>query len=285
LPDVGSEFADYLRARRAAVRPEDVGFPADPRRRVAGLRREEVAELAGISPEYYVRLEQGHSYQLSEPVLKGLSRALLLDAEQTAYLYRLALPAPTSSGRRSAQPVSPLVERVLEQWSDVPLYVFDRNQDVVLANPLAAALLPEIAAPGTNLVLSTFAVPTTSRGLETWKAVARRTVAALRFQGDPGDPRFREVVAQLRNEDEDFRRIWNDHDARPLTTGVAPIVVDGFGFGEFPWQTLDVPGGYFMTVWIAPAGSFEWRAIEFLRSMTVTMDADASAVPRYREAG
>jgi hypothetical protein len=120
--------------------------------------------------------------------------------------------------------------------------------------------------------------------LATWNEVARRTVAALRFQGDPADPRFREVVAQLRREDDDFRRMWNDHDARPLTTGVAPIVVDGFGFGEFPWQTLDVPGGYFMTVWIAPADSFEWRAIEFLRSTIVTTDA-ASSDGRYREAG
>jgi hypothetical protein len=280
LSSIERRFGDYLRARRAVVNPESVGFPSDPRRRVPGLRREEVAELAGISLEYYVRLEQGHRYQLSEQVLDGLRRALMLDAEQSAYFYRLALPAPTLPVRGRPQPVSELVGHMVEQWSDVPLYVFDGNQDVVLANPLAAALLPEVAVPGMNLVTSTFAVPQEGRGLETWRTVARRTVGALRFQGDPTDPRFQEIVGRLRAEDEDFRRLWNDHDARPLTSGVAPIVVNGFGFGEFPWQTLAVPGGYFMTVWIAPAGSFEWRAIEFLRA---SIDRNSIGAP-YRDA-
>lgn len=272
MPTDASRLADYLKARRAQLNPEDLGYPRDPYRRVPGLRREEVADLAGISLEYYTRLEQGRSYQMSEHVLAGLTRALRLEPSAAAYFYRLALPAPDLQIVREVEPVSEILAHLVEQWSDLPVYVFDRNQDILVANDLAYAMFPTHAAAGNNCVLSTFMAPAEGRGLEGWQSVARSTVAALRFHGDPADPRLQEIVGELSVRDPDFRRMWADHDAHPLDSGTAPVLVDGFGFGEFPWQILNIPGGHFMTVWLALPGTFAADAIAHLRR-TLRTDA------------
>lgn len=259
-------LADYLRARRAELRPEDVGYPRDAHRRVSGLRRSELAELAGISAEYYTRLEQGRAYQMSEAVLGSLARALRLDDAATAYFYRIALPAPPRMPVPLAGPVSDLVVRLVEEWAGSPVYVADRNMDVLLSNDLAAAMFPGILTAGSNVLESVFSTPREGRGLGGWSEVAMNAVAALRFQSDPADPRLHEIVGGLSVRDADFRRMWANHAARPLSAGAAPVVIDGLGFGEIPWQALDVPGGYTMIVYLAPAGSFAARAIDHLKA-------------------
>ena len=259
-------LADYLRARRAELRPEDVGYPPDPRRRVRGLRRSELAELAGISAEYYTRLEQGRSYQMSESVLGNLARALQLDDSATAYFYRIALPAPPRMPAPLAGPVSDLVVRLVEDWAGSPVYVADRNMDVLLSNALAAAMFPGILVAGSNVLESVFSTPAAARGLGGWTEVAMNAVAALRFQSDPTDPRLHEIVGGLSVRDADFRRMWANHAARPLSAGSAPVVIDDFGFGEVPWQALQVPGGFTMIVYLAPAGSFAADAIDHLKA-------------------
>jgi transcriptional regulator with XRE-family HTH domain len=260
-----SRLAEFLKARRSQVRPEDVGYPRDPFRRVQGLRREEVADLAGISLEYYTRLEQGRAYQPSDQVLAGLARALRLDATSTEYLYRVALPAPpVARTRKRAQPSDQLVH-LIDQWSDFPVYVFDRNQDIVVTNWLARALFPTLAESGYNNILAVFAAPTKIRDVERWRSIARGAVAALRFQGDPADPRLQEIVGELSVRDADFREMWADHEAKPLSAGSAPLMVEGFGTGEFDWQILNVPDGLFMMVWLASPGGFADAAFEFLR--------------------
>ncbi|QHC71740.1 helix-turn-helix transcriptional regulator [Rathayibacter sp. VKM Ac-2801] len=259
------QLAEFLRARRAQLRPEDVGYPPDPNRRVHGLRRAEVADLAGISLDYYVRLEQGRAYQMSEQVLAGLTRALSLKDDAAAYFYRLALPAPPHTAVRSAPSVSDLVRHLVERWSDLPVYVVDANQDVLISNALAEALIPSVGVPGYNTVQSTFLAPAEGRGLASWQNVARICVAALRYHANPHDPRLQEIVGDLSVRDADFRRMWAQHEAFPFSDGTAPVFVDGFGFGEFPWQTLAVPGGLLMLVWLAPPGTFAADAIDFLR--------------------
>lgn len=259
-----NRFAHYLKARRAQLKPEDVGFPADPGRRVDGLKREEVAELAGISPEYYTRLEQGQSYQLSEQVLNGLTRALKLDADAAAYFYRLALPEPPVQSVPVTPVISDSVKQIIEQWSDVPVYVYDRNQDVISTNELARALFPKIA-PGSNAVMTAFEMAPEVRETPQWQALARTVVAALRFHGDPADTRLQQIVGELSVREPVFRTLWADHDAVPLTSGVVPAYIEGFGLGDFPWQNFYVPGGLFMGVWPAPPGSFAFGVIEHFR--------------------
>ena len=259
-----SLLGDYLRARRARVQPQDVGLPHNPNRRVRGLRREEVADLAGISLEYYTRLEQGHPYQLSESVLAGLAGALRLDAASAEYLYRLALPLPGTHRAGAAAALSPLVTALVDQWAGIPVYVIDRNQDVRATNDLAQAMFRQFALPGANCVQATFTAPAANRATESWQRTARTLVAALRFRGDPADPRLQEIVGELSVRDSDFRAMWADHEARPYDSGVAPVLVEGFGFGDIAWQMLNVPGDLYMVLWLAPPDSFAAAAIAHL---------------------
>ena len=260
-----SRLASYLTARRSQVTPEDVGYPRDPYRRVKGLRREEVADLAGISLEYYIRLEQGRAFQPSEQVLAGLSRALRLDANAAAYLYRLALPTPSITVARQKTPPSNQLVHLIDQWSNLPVYVFDRNQDILITNNLARALFPSLREAGYNNIVAVFSAPTKNRDIERWRSLARGAVAALRFHGDPADPRLQEIVGDLSMRDADFRAMWADHDAQPLSSGTSPVLVTDFGVGDFDWQILNVPDGHFMMVWLAAPGTFAAAAFEFLR--------------------
>ena len=267
----------FLRARRALLRPEDVGFPRDLARRVEGLRREEVAHLAGISLEYYVRLEQGRNHQLSEQVLSSLARALRLDEDATTYFYRLALPSPISLiGAAIRKPVSPIIRALVRQWSGTPAYVFDRNQDVLFANDLATALSPGYVVPGNNLVSSLFSASAEGRSNLLWRETARASVAALRFQGDPSDPRLQEIVGALSMQDSDFRQLWARHEASPLSGGTTPNHVEGFGRVNVRWQVLDVPEGNFMNVNVADVGSPAAAAIDFLARGLRVNDAETA---------
>jgi len=271
-----NRLALYLKARRAQLKPEDVGFPSDPGRRLTGLRRTEVAELAGISPEYYTRIEQGRSYQLSEQVLAGLSRALRLDGDAAAYFYRLALPGPPAPEPLPSPVISETVLRLVDQWSDVPVFVYDRNQDILMSNDLARELFPHIE-PGSNSVMTAFEMPVALRETEPWQRLARSAVAGLRFYGDPADPRLQQIVGDLSIHEPLFRTFWADHEAAPLTSGVVPNDVDGFGIVEFPWQNLQVLGGLMLSVWPARPGTDAFAVLELLRARLRRQAQAASA--------
>jgi transcriptional regulator with XRE-family HTH domain len=259
-----NRFAQYLKARRAQVKPEDVGFPPDPGRRLPGLKRTEVAELAHISPEYYTRLEQGRGHRPSEQVLAGLTRAFNLSPDAAAYFYRLALPERPVRTQPAVPTVSEAVLQIIEQWSDVPVYIYDRNQDVILANDLALALFPKIV-PGSNVVQIAFAMAPELRETQQWKTLAWAVVAALRFHGEPSDPRLQQIVGELSVREPLFRTIWADYDAVTLTSGIVPAHVDDFGVVEFPWQNLRTTGGLFIGVWPAPPGTAAFTVLEHLR--------------------
>jgi transcriptional regulator with XRE-family HTH domain len=169
-------LGEYLRARRALVRPEDAGLPARGRRRVPGLRREELAALAGISSDYYLRLEQGRDRHPSPQIIEAVARALRLDEDATAYLHGLAQPevAP-HRGPPERAPTS--IEHLIASWRETPAFVQDRHLDILAANALASALSP-VFSPGVNLVRAVFLDPEVRRlNGDGWDRVAHSAVA------------------------------------------------------------------------------------------------------------
>lgn len=214
-----SELAGFCQTRRAALRPSDVGLPVGQRRRTPGLRREEVARLAGMSVDYYTRLEQGRGPRPSTAVLDALARALRLDTDQRAHLFHLAGQAPPPAGA-AAREVSPGVLHLLERLDDTAGFVLDASYDVLAWNPLAAALIADFSAwPAAerNLIWQTFCSTAGSGGghysTEQWEAFARGCVADLRASAAryPDAAAIGSLVARLREASETFARWWDEH--------------------------------------------------------------------------
>jgi len=277
-------LAEYLKARRSVLNPEDLGFPREPGRRVRGLRRQEVADRAGISLDYYVRIEQGHNHQLSEQVLSALARALVLDENSRAYLYRLALPSPRDAITAPAGArVTPLALRMVEQLTDTPTVIFDRNQDIVFVNDLAAVLSPACSVVGSNFVEMIFSTPVPARADGMWQETARASVAALRFQSDPADPRLQQLARELAAADADFRKLWVAHEVGPFTSGIARSNTPEFGWVDFTWQVLDISGGLFMHVNLSEPGTAAGDAITYFASRLRAEGGRGAAASTDRE--
>ncbi|MFT4211567.1 MAG: helix-turn-helix transcriptional regulator [Microbacterium sp.] len=212
----GNELGEFLRARRELVTPEQVGVPVVGVRRVAGLRREEVAMLAGISVDYYLRLEQGRDRNPSAQVLESIARVLQLDADTSAYLLELAAPRPRRTARRRrAETVPPHTLRFVRQLP-FPAFVEGRYLDVLAANPLATALSPRLAVGG-NRLRDFFLDPAEREMFEPhWEQAATGLVAGFRQSvgTDTDDPRFVELVGELSLASPLFGRLWARHDIR-----------------------------------------------------------------------
>jgi transcriptional regulator with XRE-family HTH domain len=237
-------IGQYLRARRELIRPEDAGLPdLSTRRRVPGLRREEVAMLAGVSADYYVRLEQGRDQHPSQQVLEALARALQLDQDATAHLHRLAVP-PTRRRRRSQRPErAPAgIRQLIESWSHTPAYVMGRYMDVIAVNPLATALAPYYLV-GENIVRAAFLDTRVLDMYGDWEMVTESTVAGLRALVGPDvdDPRLNELVGELSVRSERFRQLWARHDARPKRSGTSRIEHPQVGPLELSYEKLPIP--------------------------------------------
>ena len=210
----GNALGEFLRARRELVRPEDVGVLPTGLRRVPGLRREEVAMLAGISTDYYLRLEQGRDRTPSASVVDALADVLRLDEDATAYLRNLTRP----KSRRRARPKServPLSIQQLLRTLTVPAFVQNKYTDVLAANPLAVALSPHLA-PGSNRLRSLFTDPEAQRIHPDWDQGTADVVAQLRavIGDDTDDPRLAELIGELSLTSERFRKLWARHDIR-----------------------------------------------------------------------
>jgi transcriptional regulator with XRE-family HTH domain len=206
-------LGEFLKARRARIAPSGRELAVSGRRRVAGLRRAELARLAGISEPYLTRLEQGVDRHPSPQVLLALARALELDADTTAYFFSLAAPEQESPSDSAGSDVSADVERLLDAWKDSPAYVRNRRFDVLAANKPARALAA-MYEPGRNLAREVFFSPEARELLADWPQIAEQTVAALRAEADLRDPKTVQLIAELETN-EDFRRLWAQHDARP----------------------------------------------------------------------
>ncbi len=214
----GNVIGEFLRARRELLRPEDVGISTLDRRRVPGLRRSELAMLAGISAEYYVRLEQGRDRNPSPLVLDALAGALQLDEHASAHLHRLAGPKPRSRPRRRIATVSPAVGLLLRSIDRVtPAYVTDRLTNILAANDLARAVFP-LLTPGNNFVRAIFLDPIVpelvDEDIEGRRAAAAAGLRALAGP-DVDDFDLVELVGELSVKSQIFRSLWSRHEVDP----------------------------------------------------------------------
>jgi transcriptional regulator with XRE-family HTH domain len=210
-----TELADFLKARRAELAPSDVGLPeAGTHRRVTGLRREEVAQLAAISTDYYTRLEQGR-IRPSVPVLESLARVLQLTDDQRTYMYELAGTNATSarSRRRARQKVKPFMQRLLDHITDTPAIIMTPTHDILAWNPLAAALMVdfgEIRERERNFLRLLFTDPRMRSLYPDWEGLARAVIAYIRMEAarKPDDPALAELIGDLSIRDAQFRQWW-----------------------------------------------------------------------------
>ncbi|MFD4669682.1 helix-turn-helix domain-containing protein [Lentzea sp. NPDC058450] len=219
-----SEIGKFLTARRARVAPEDRGLAAGTRRRVPGLRREEVALLAGVSVDYYVRLEQGRAEAPSDQVLQAIAEALGLDATARAHLKLLARPRRDASA--AAQEASPGKRALLDAMREVPAVIAGPWQEILYTNRLGTALLPaEYPGPGRNAARHVFLSPAARAYYADWETVASDTVSVLRQESglDPLNPGLVGLVAELEAASPEFARLWALHDVQVKSDGIIRI--------------------------------------------------------------
>jgi transcriptional regulator with XRE-family HTH domain len=211
---VESQLGDFLRTRRARLHPEEVGLPRNGSRRVAGLRREELALLSGLSADYYVRLEQGRQ-RPSVQVVEALSRALRLNDVETAYLTDLSRANPeTDEPSREPETAQVNLQILLDQWTSTPAWVSDRCSYVIAANSLAHALNPA-CVPGVPMTRNMFLEEEAKREIYVdYDDIAALAVASLRLRnaGNFHDPRLQALVAELTDASPLFRKLWTSHD-------------------------------------------------------------------------
>jgi transcriptional regulator with XRE-family HTH domain len=219
-----SRLGEFLQARRAQVSPEDAGITTYGRRRVPGLRREELAQLAGVSVDYYVRLEQGRAAHPSAEVLDALARALQLDDVELSHLHQLASPPPARRRGSAPERVTPGLERLLRQLDTVPAIVIGRRMDILAWNPLAAALMGDfgqLPREQRNQARLMFLDPACRERYLDWERHARETVGYLRHCAGrhPDDPEIAALVGELSVKSAHFARWWADHLVREKASG------------------------------------------------------------------
>src|SRR6202035_571650 len=272
----------YLRVRRALVRPDAAGVPGQGNRRVPGLRREEVAFLAGVSSDYYVRLEQGRDRHPSDQVLLAIARALQLDEDATAYLLQLAKPRPRSKGTRRPEKVSDRIRTLISNWPLIPAYVHGKYMDILAANSLATALCP-FSTPGRNAILDAFTEPEMRELRPDWDVMTARAVPHLRSiaGADTGDPRLVELVGELSLRSERFRTLWARQDVKHKSTGTSLFNHPQVGPLALNYERLLIPGSDMqaLVTYHAQPGSDSEERLRLLGTITTT-DPDPRARPR-----
>jgi transcriptional regulator with XRE-family HTH domain len=259
-----AELGEFLKSRRARIDPEALGVPNAGRRRVPGLRREEVAQLAGVSMDYYVRLEQGRAAHPSESVLDAIARALELDDVERSHLHGLARPAQTRPRPRPER-VRPELRRLLDRLGGVPAFVLGRRMDILAWNRLAAALhadLDGLPPRERNIARLLFLDPASHDRYPEWRQVARETVGLLRRLAGryPDDPRLAELIGELSMKSEPFRRWWAAGDVREKTHGRKLIRHPSVGELELDYETFalpDAPDQLLVTYTAAPGSPSE----------------------------
>ena len=288
--DARNDIREFLTSRRAKISPERAGLPAYGRnRRVKGLRREEAAMLAGISVEYYTRLERGNAAGVSEDVLEGIARALQLDEAERAHLFDLVRAANTTSTstrrRPSQERVRPTVHRILDSII-APAYVRNGRLDILAANTLGAALYaPVFDDPsGTpNVARFIFLNPRASDFFKDWERIANDAVAILRAEAgrDPYDKRLSDLIGELSTRSEAFRVAWAAHNVKFHRTGAKTLHHPIVGDLELDYEALDLPGdaGQRILVYSAEPGSRAEEALDLLASWATTPAAARPAEP------
>ncbi|MFI1096617.1 helix-turn-helix transcriptional regulator [Streptomyces sp. NPDC020917] len=273
-----NELGDFLRTRRAAVSPEDAGITTWGTRRVPGLRREELAQLAGISVNYYIRLEQGQSANASDAIIEALARALRLDDAERTHLYAMARPT-TAKRRRTARTESPTTGavRLLASMPDVPAMLLGRRNDVLAWNPLGHLLLaghldpaaPERPGTRPNHLRLLFLDPHTRELYRNWADEAALAVSSLRYTAAdyPDDRLLAELIGDLSINSPEFARLWARHDVRLCSSGTKQLHHPEVGDLDLHYEVLHLPDshGQRLLTHTAAAGSAAADALSLLR--------------------
>jgi transcriptional regulator with XRE-family HTH domain len=273
------DIAEFLTTRRARIAPEQAGLPSYGQRRVPGLRREEVASLAGVSADYYRRLERGQVSGVSELVLEALAGALQLDEAERAHLFDLARAASPVAPRRSrpAKPrLRPIVQRLLDQI-DAPAIVSTLHGDLLAANALGRALFApvfESSEQPPNSARFTFLDPAAADFYPEWDRLATELVASLRSQAgrNPYDRNLRDLIGELSTRSDEFRVRWAAHNVRFHRTGTKRLHHPVVGALELSYETLtvDADDGLRMALYATEAGSASQQALDLLASWAAT---------------
>ncbi|MGW8724571.1 helix-turn-helix transcriptional regulator [Streptomyces sp. NPDC055808] len=268
-----NDLGSFLRARRSAVRPEDVGMTSYGPRRVSGLRREEVAVLAGVNADYYTRLEQGRERNPSPQVLDALSRALCLDPDSRAHLFRLTGAVPGHDVVRAPQAVGTALRRLIDGYPNTPAFVVDRALDLLATNALTDALYSPFEPPD-NLARMAFLDPAARHFYSRWEWTAQATVANLREAAgyEPDNPRLRALVSELTERSPEFARLWDSHAVRGKTRDAKEFFHPQVGALSLTYHAFDVreAPGQQLVVYHAEPGSPSAQALSLLGSVHAT---------------
>lgn len=275
--DTAGDIREFLTSRRARITPDEAGLPAfGTNRRVKGLRREEVAMLAGISVEYYTRFERGNASGASEEVIEGVARALQLDEAERTHLFDLVRTANASSRttrRRPAQErVRPVIQRILDSIS-APAYVRNGRLDLLAANPLGRALYaPVFESPSglPNMARFTFLDASATDFFPDWEKIASDAVAILRAEAgrDPYDKTLSNLVGELSTRSDEFRVQWAAHDVKFHRTGTKVLHHPVVGDLSLDYEAMELPGdsGQRILIYSAEPQSPAQQALDLLAS-------------------
>jgi transcriptional regulator with XRE-family HTH domain len=294
--DNRSEIREFLASRRARITPKQAGLPAyGANRRVPGLRREEVALLAGVSIDYYIRLERGNLDGVSESVLEALASALQLNEAERAHLFDLARAASTTmhTRRRAAkQQVRPSVQWILDAMTGAAAYVRNERGDILGANHLGYALFSELysdPARPVNQARFVFLNPRAAEFYVDWESVANDTVATLRAAAgrDPHERRLSDLVGELSARSEAFRTRWAAHNVRFHRTGVKRLHHPIAGDLELTYEAMELPAdaGLRLVTYTAESGSVSRDRLNFLASWAATLDQHEHAETAHASNG
>lgn len=284
--DIRVEIRDFLASRRAKITPEQVGLPTSGRRRVPGLRREEVAVLAGVSTEWYTRLEKGHISGVSEDVLGAVAKALRLDDDERTYLFdlsRAARPANRRPSRRKDVEVPPRIQWLLDSTTMSAAFVRNGRMDVVASNALARALYAPMFESDTvdkrgraNIARYIFLDPGAQHFFVDWEDAGVITAALLRAEAgrEPHDRALRDLIGELSTLSPEFRGQWAAHDVRIRHDDVKRLRHPEVGSLELTYQALDLPmvnrAVHDLTYYTAEPGSASEERLRLLASLAAT---------------
>ncbi|GAA4746703.1 helix-turn-helix transcriptional regulator [Amnibacterium soli] len=286
--DTRAEIREFLASRRGRLTPQAAGLPASGgNRRVQGLRREEVAMLAGVSVDYYTQLERGRLTGVSDAVLEALVRALQLDEAERAHLFDLARAAnasPVASrSARTTEAVRPTIQRMLDAITEAPAWVRNERFDLLAGNALGRALYsPVFTMPGrVNTARFAFLDPAAETFFRDWEHTADDTVATLHGVAgrNPHDKRLTDLIGELSTRSEAFRRRWAAHDVRFHRTGLKRLHHPVVGDLDLTFEALELPAdpGLLMLVYGAEPGSPSSDGLRLLATLQATERAAITA--------
>lgn len=260
-------LGSFLRSRREKTDPARAGVVTHTRRRVSGLRREELALLAGVSPSYYTRLEQGRDRHPSREILQAIAAVLELDDAERSYLWSLAAPALDTGGGpdRDGDAVRPGVLHLLRRWSDLPAFVTSPRRDVLATTALAPRLNPAWQQ-GQNLIEFTFLDARARQIYPQWQDISLQAVAGLRATAAARRGQLDEFIATMRDSSGTFRDLWDSHDVYDRIHGAKQLHVPGVGLLNLEYETFALAGheGHMLYVYFGRDGSEDEATIRRL---------------------